>query len=124
MTRVLVVEPDASARHTTVELVRRLAPVSVVASVASLDQVWHAIDRLAPELLIVDPAPYGARGELMLHLFRELFPAARVLVLTATGTSRRSVRRLPADMVAEKRLSPPQLRAIILAALDERKLAG
>ena len=120
MKHILVVDPDASARHATIALVRSLEPVLAVDGVATLEQVWQAIERLAPELLIVDPAPYGAEGELLLHLFRESVPDARVLVLTATSTARRSIRKLPADVVAEKRLSPPRLREIIRAALEGR----
>ena len=118
MKHVLVVDPDASARHATIALVRSLEPVLAVDGAATLEQVWQSIERLAPELLIVDPAPYGTQGELLLHLFRESVPDARVLVLTATSGARRSIRKLPADVVAEKRLPPPRLRDIIRAALD------
>ena len=90
MKHILVVDPDASARHATIALVRSLEPVLAIDGAATLEQVWQAIERLAPELLIVDPAPYGAEGELLLHLFRESVPDARVLVLTATSTARRS----------------------------------
>lgn len=118
MTGILIIEADASARQATVALVRRLAPMSAVEGVATLDQAWQAIGRLLPELVIVDPAPYGVHGELLLHMVRDLSPATRVLVLTAMHIARRSVRTLPADTVAEKRLSPPQLRDIIRAALE------
>lgn len=120
MIRVLVVEPDASARHATIALVRSVEADLAVDGVARLEQIWPAIERLKPQLLIVDPAPYGPHGELLLSLFRETYPAARVLVLTSTSAARRSVRGLPADIVAEKRLSPSRLRDIIRDALEER----
>jgi DNA-binding NarL/FixJ family response regulator len=123
-THILLVDADANASMVTCAFVRRLAPHATVACERTAQAAWSSFQRVRPDLLVIDPSPFGPQGLLLIHLLRQQHPDCRVVVLASRPTPvlRRKCAELRIDAYLEKPAPLPllgdQLRAMLAAIPD------
>jgi len=110
---ILLVDADPSAAHVTGAIVQRNAPQATVRIEPNIRIGWASVQQSPPDVLIVDPAPYGIQD------CKELRPAMRVIVLASapTPTLRGRVQRLGVDLYLEKPAPLALLSETLKAAL-------
>lgn len=116
---ILLVDADASAAHVTGAIVQRNAPQATVRIEPNIRSGWASVQQSPPDVLIVDPAPYGQSGLQLIQDCKELRPTMRVIVLASapTPTLRGRVQRLGVDLYLEKPAPLALLSDTLKAAL-------
>lgn len=101
---ILLVDADASAAHITSAIVQRSAPDATLRIEPHIPSCWTSVQQSPPDVLIVDPAPYGQFGLQLIQDCKELQPAMRVIVLASAPTPglRQRMQRLGVDLYLEK----------------------
>lgn len=111
---ILIVDADSDAAATTCAVVQRRIPDASIVREATPERAWNSAQHTAPDLLLIDPAPYPSTGSLLIQLCREWWPNIRVLVLSSAPVSSMRRQQLQADVYLEKPASP----ARVLEAID------
>jgi DNA-binding NarL/FixJ family response regulator len=129
--QILVVDAEPTAAQVTGAIAQRIAPSAIVRYEATPQHGWSALQQDEPDLIIIDPTPFGAAGALLIRLCRELYPAARVVALVSALTAplRRTLHDLGVAACLEKPTAPAalvaSLRAVMQPAhINERCVAG
>lgn len=101
---ILIIDADPSASQITGALVQRIAPQATLTIEATPEQGWWAAQRRPPDVLVIDPSPYGAAGPLLIQLCKEQNPDIRIIVLTSTiaPALRRQIQTLGVHAYLEK----------------------
>jgi DNA-binding NarL/FixJ family response regulator len=126
MTHILIIDADRTAAETTGALAQSAAPSANVRCETTPERAWHAMQADSPDLVVVDPAPFGVAGRLLIELCNDLHPAARIVVLaSAPATSIcRSFGTLAIDLCLEKPIPPVRLRDALRSALQRDHATG
>jgi DNA-binding NarL/FixJ family response regulator len=116
---VLIIDADTSAAIVTSAMVRRIIPDAIVRCETAADRGWLAMQQIAPDMVIIDPATQGYGSTLLIQLCQAELPATRIVVLAAAPTPglRATMRSLGIDIYLEKPLTlaklSDQLRAVL-----------
>lgn len=108
---ILIIDANSSALDVTHALARRLAPAATITCTATVYSGWLAAQRTAPDALIIDPAPFGPSGMLVIQLCKAHYPALRVVVLASAPTPglHRRLMQLGVDVYLEKPIASARL---------------
>lgn len=101
---ILIIDADESAAQATAAIVRRLAPELTLELAASPDRGMAAMEQRCPDVLIVDPAPFGRRGLALIRRQRVECAGCRIVVLASAPTPalRQQMHDLRVDAYLEK----------------------
>ncbi|MGI8968057.1 MAG: response regulator [Chloroflexota bacterium] len=89
MIRVLVVDDHPIVREGLVALLEDEADFAVAGSAGSAEEALELIERLAPDVLLLDLELPGLNGVAAIPEFAQVSPATRILVFTAYDTDER-----------------------------------
>jgi DNA-binding NarL/FixJ family response regulator len=81
--RVMVIDGHARIRELLVELLAAEAGLEIVGSAATGDDAIELVDRLRPDVIVVDPEPAAVNGADATRQILTKHPRTQVLVLTA-----------------------------------------
>jgi DNA-binding NarL/FixJ family response regulator len=72
---VLIIDADTSAAIVTSAMVRRIIPDAIVRCETAADRGWLAMQQIAPDMVIIDPATQGYGSTLLIQLCQAELPA-------------------------------------------------
>ena len=102
--RVLVVDDHPEVRSTLAELISDEDDLTVVGECEDGSQVVDAVQRLRPDVVLMDLSMPGMNGLAATEALRAVRSEPRVVVLTAEAGVRREVEAAGADALLPKRL--------------------
>lgn len=116
---ILLVDADAGAAQITGAIVQRSAPEATLRIEPTISSGWASAQHGPPDVLIVDPAPYGQSGLRLIQDCKALQPAMRVIVLASAPTPslRQRMQGLGVDLYLEKPAPLALLSDTLKAAL-------
>ena len=117
ISNILIVDADPAAATATSAFVQRLVPNAAITCEATPERAWWAAQTAAPEVLVIDPAPFTTSGSVLIDLCQQTWPAIRLMVLTSAPISRQRIERQHADVYLEKPASPARLRVALAQLL-------
>ncbi len=103
MSRVLVIEPHPEVRHALRVLLQRQhqAPLEVVGALESLDSLPDTIDRLQPDLVLLD-WELAAAHRAVIGAIRALLPGVAIVALGVRPEMRQQALNTGADAFVSK----------------------
>jgi DNA-binding NarL/FixJ family response regulator len=118
---ILVVDADRNASLVTCAFVQRVAPHATVTCESTPRDAWLSFQRTPPDVLVLDPSPYGPQAILLLQLLKQQHPHCRVVILASMPTPglRRKLREMQVDAYLEKPAPLPLLAEQLRAMLAE-----
>jgi len=117
--RVLVVDDHPLVRSTLTELISDESDLTVVGECEDGSQVLEAVERLQPDVVLMDLSMPGMNGLAATEALRAVRPEPRVVVLTAESGVRSEVMAAGADA-----LLPKDLRSAALLGCLRMVLVG
>jgi DNA-binding NarL/FixJ family response regulator len=117
--QIVIMDTHAGAAAVTAAMVRHVAPEAAIVNLSTFDGAWPEMQRIAPDVLIIDPCVPGRAGEMLIELGKVADPALRVIVLASrlTPALRRRMAELAVNVVLEKPIAPPLLLKALHNAL-------
>ena len=111
--RVLVVDDHPLVRSSLSELISDEADLTVVGECQDGTQVVDAVERLRPDVVLMDLSMPGMDGLAATEALRAARPEPRVVVLSAHAGVRPEVEAAGADALLPKQLRPGDLLACL-----------
>jgi len=111
--RVLVVDDHPLVRSTLTDLLSDEPDLTVVGECEDGSQVLDAVERLHPDVVLMDLSMPGMGGLAATEALRAVRPAPRVVVLSAQTGVRSEVRAAGADALVPKQLRSGALLACL-----------
>jgi len=111
--RVLVVDDHPLVRSSLTELISDEADLTVVGECQDGAQVVDAVQRLQPDVVLMDLSMPGMDGLAATEALRAVRPEQRVVVLSAEPSVRTEVEAAGANALVPKQLRPGDLLACL-----------
>lgn len=101
---ILIIDPDVSAARITRAGVERAVPGATLVVEPNPEQGWFSIQRLRPDVVIIDPPSLSLVTERLIQSLKETYPETQVIVLASSPTpaQRRNLQRIGADIYLAK----------------------
>ncbi|MFN8481993.1 MAG: response regulator [Anaerolineae bacterium] len=116
---ILILDADATSAQVTRAGLERALPGVTLAVETNPECGWLSMKHHRPDVLIIDPAPYGLASAWLIQALKGQCVHACVIVLASARTPglRRDLQRLRVDAYVEKPASLAEIIAIVNAAL-------
>lgn len=116
---ILILDADATSAQVTRAGLERALPGVTLAVETNPECGWISMKHHRPDVLIIDPAPYGLASAWLIQALKGQCVHACVIILASARTPglRRDLRRLNVDAYIEKPASLSEIIAIVNAAL-------
>jgi DNA-binding NarL/FixJ family response regulator len=119
MIRILIADPDSSARKALTLLLRRKLGTNGITEIQDVETLIHALSDAPPDLLLLDWRLYGSPAPDTCRLLQKAYPHLKIIILSVDATDEAAAKEAGAGFV-HKGASPDELIAILQPILDKK----
>ena len=119
MIRILIADPDSSARKALTLLLRRKLGTDGIIEVQDVETLIRVLADAPPDLLLLDWRLYGSPAPDTCRLLQKAYPRLKIIILSVDACDEAAAKDAGADFIY-KGASPDELIAILKPLLDKK----